>query len=155
MGERDRRHGRIEAIAIGAEPGAPLDYVQEVNVRAGHGIEGDRTFSEATNGNAGRDLTLIEAEALEALATEAGIVIEQRDARRNLITRGISLNGLVGRRFRVGPLECIGIELCEPCAHLESLTQPGVIKGLVHRGGLNAAVVAGGTVAVGDEVTAL
>ena len=69
-----------------------------------------------------------------------------------MATRGIDLNALVGRRFRVGALECEGIELCEPCTHLEGLTQPGVLKGLVHRGGLRASILSGGEIAVGDPV---
>jgi MOSC domain-containing protein YiiM len=68
--------------------------------------------------------------------------------------RGVRLNDLVGKRFKVGDVECYGVELCEPCAHLESLTQPGVIKGLVHRGGLNADVLSGGEISVGDSVVA-
>jgi MOSC domain-containing protein YiiM len=67
-------------------------------------------------------------------------------------TRGIDLNALVGKRFRVGEVECEGIELCEPWRRLESLTQPGVIKGLTHRGGLNAALLSDGEISVGDPI---
>ena len=63
------------------------------------------------------------------------------------------LNDLVGKRFRVGEVECVGVELCEPCLHLQSLTRPGIIDDLLHRGGLNADIVSSGTIAVGDTVT--
>ena len=77
------------------------------------------------------------------------------EARRNLVTRGIGLNDLVGRRFTVGEIECVGDRLCDPCSHLEKMTKPGVLKGLVNRGGLRANIVRGGRIAVGDEVTEL
>ena len=84
-----------------------------------------------------------------------GIDLSAAESRRNLLTRGVDVNELVGRRFAVGEVECAGIELCEPCRHLEGLTRPGVLKGLVHRGGLRAAVVRGGDIAVGDPVRPL
>ena len=102
----------------------------------------------------GQALTLIAAEALEAMAAEHGIEITAAASRRNVLTRGIDLNALVGKRFRVGTVECLGVELCEPCKDLERMTQPGVIKGLAHRGGLNADIVSDGDIAVGDEVVA-
>ena len=66
--------------------------------------------------------------------------------------RGVRLNDLVGKRFSVGGVECVGVELCEPCSHLESLTRPGIMRDLVHRGGLNADILVGGTISVGDAV---
>ena len=95
---------------------------------------------------------MIAAEALEALFAETGIELSAAESRRNVLTRGVDLNALVGRRFRVGEVECEGIELCEPCSHLEGLTKPGVLRGLVHRGGLRAAIHRGGEIAVGDPV---
>ncbi len=77
------------------------------------------------------------------------------EARRNLVTRGIDLNGLVGRRFRVGEVECLGQRLCEPCAHLERLTTKGVLRGLIHRGGLRADIVSDGVIAVGSSIETL
>jgi MOSC domain-containing protein YiiM len=151
--------GRIEAIFLAQpEVGERLE-VQEARARAGIGLEGD-AFAEGgarqkDRANSVRDITLIEAEAIEALAEETGIALEQREPRRNVVTRGMSLNDLVGRRFTVGEAECIGRELNEPCAHLESLTQPGVLKGLVHRGGIRADIVGDGTFRVGDAVRPL
>ena len=74
------------------------------------------------------------------------------EARRNVVTRGIDLNALVGRRFRVGDAECVGRRLCEPCAHLQRLTHPGILRDLVHRGGLRADILEGGAIRVGDTV---
>ena len=93
-------------------------------------------------------LTLIEAEALE----DVGLTGAQ--SRRQVVVRGGGLNDLVGKRFRVGEVECLGVELCEPCLHLQSLTRPGIIKDLIHRGGLRADILSGGTISVGDKVIA-
>jgi MOSC domain-containing protein YiiM len=121
--------------------------VEAVDVTA-EGIVGDRY------GNT-RDLTLIEAEALEGLLADTGIELSAAESRRQVLTRGIRLNDLVGERFAVGGVECVGQEWCEPCSHLQSVTRPGVLSGLVHRGGLRADIVSGGRIAVGDTVTPL
>ena len=99
-------------------------------------------------------MTLIAAEAVEAMEREHGISLEPRESRRNVVTRGIDVNELVGKRFRIGDVECQGVELCEPCASLQAMTKPGVIKGLAHRGGLNADILSDGAINVGDEVVA-
>jgi len=88
------------------------------------------------------------------MANEHGVEITAAESRRNVLTRGVDLNALVGKRFRVGEVECLGVELCEPCKSLESVTRPGVVKGLAHRGGLNADILSDGEIAVGDEVVA-
>lgn len=148
--------GTVAAVLIAPEAERPLVRVESARAIQGRGLEGDRyalrrgTFGRA--GGTGYDLTLIEAEALERLSADAGIDLAWEDARRNVVTRGIDLAALVGRRFRVGETECLGQRLAEPCAHLERLTRPGVLRGLVHRGGLRADVLAGGTIAVGDDV---
>ena len=144
--------GHVEQIAISPVKEQLPEPVPEVEVLPGQGPRGDRKFAAEPTRRKGKDLTLIEAEALEALAADTGIELSHQESRRNVLTRGISLNDLVGKRFRVGEVECEGVELNEPCAHLESLTQPGVLRGLVHRGGLRANVLSGGTIAVGDEV---
>lgn len=120
--------------------------VASVEVSA-EGLEGDRYFG-------GGDITLVEAEALEGLREDTGIELSAAEVRRQVLTRGVRLNDLLGKRFRVGEVECVGAEWCEPCDHLEKLTKPGVLKGLVHRGGLRADIVQPGRIAVGDEVTA-
>lgn len=137
--------GRVEAVYIGAEESGPLGEVPEAVVVEGKGLQGDRY--EDTG-----DITLIEAEALEELEQEHGIQLPAAESRRQVLTRGVRLNPLVGKRFRVGGVECIGAELCEPCSHLQNLTQPGVLRGLVHRGGLRADIISGGVIRPGDAV---
>jgi MOSC domain-containing protein YiiM len=129
--------------------------------RAGRGLEGDRYFDQrGTFSNAhgrGHDLTLIEAEALDTLTLPVG-QLAPAEARRNLVTRGIDLNALVGKHFRVGGVDCFGQRLCEPCAHLERLTaeagKPGTLRALIHKAGLRADVLSDGEIAVGDEIAA-
>jgi MOSC domain-containing protein YiiM len=144
--------GRVEGIFVGPERTLPT-AVERIRAVARRGLVGNRYFFEQAP--PGRALTLIAAEALEAMAVETGVEITAAESRRNVLTRGIDLNALVGARFRVGAVECLGVELCEPCSTLESLTKPGVVKGLVHRGGLNADIVTDGEIAVGDAVEPL
>jgi len=122
--------------------------VDEVTAVAGKGLEGDRHFHEA-GAPPGQALTLVEAEIV------AGAGLAPGESRRQLTVRGVSLNELVGKRFRVGEVECYGVELCEPCSHLQSMTRPGIIKELAHRAGINADILAGGTIRVGDTVAEL
>ena len=136
--------GLVEAINIAADHERLPQPVEVVEVTA-EGIRGDRYFGA-------RNLTLIEAEALEGLLADTGIELSAAETRRQVLTRGIRLNDLSGRRFTVGEVECVGEEWCEPCSHLQRLTRPGVLRGLVHRGGLRADIVRGGRIAVGDEV---
>ena len=142
--------GRVEEINIGPFGEMPAP-VQTVEAHAGRGLAGNRYYFD-DGAEPGRALTLIAAEALEGLAAEHGIQLNAAETRRNVLTRGIDLNALVGKRFRVGDVECEGVELCEPCTSLEAMTRPGVIKGLVHRGGLNADILTDGVISVGDEV---
>ncbi|HEU0057476.1 MAG TPA: MOSC domain-containing protein, partial [Gaiella sp.] len=92
------------------------------------------------------ELTLVEQRALE------DVDLSWEEARRNVVTRGIALNALVGRRFTVGTAECVGRRLAEPCAHLERLTRPGIIRPLVHRAGLRADILRDGEIALGDTI---
>ena len=148
--------GSVEGIYIAAEAEGPARPVESARAVAGRGLEGDRYFAgDGTfykEQKPGQDLTLIEAEAIEALAREDGIELGPGESRRNVVTRGIALNDLVGRRFTVGQVECVGQRLCDPCSHLERITKPGVLEGLANRGGLRADIVTGGEIAVGDVV---
>jgi MOSC domain-containing protein YiiM len=116
----------------------------------GKGLEGDRKTSD--NNAPDRQLTLIESEAIEALRRELDLSLLPGDARRQVVTRGVPLNHLVGREFRIGAVRARGLRLCEPCEHLASLTQPKVLPGLVHRGGLRAEILTAGVIRAGDEV---
>jgi MOSC domain-containing protein YiiM len=149
--------GRVEAIWIRAESNGTPESLERAKLEPGRGIVGDRYWKEGGERDLepGRALTLIEAEAIETLREKTGIVIGAQQSGRNVVTRGIGLNDLVGKRFRVGDVECEGIELCHPCRTFERRTEQGVLKGMVNRGGLNADIVSGGEIAVGDEVAAL
>jgi MOSC domain-containing protein YiiM len=136
--------GTVEQIAIAAEENALPGPVEQVEVKA-TGIAGDRYADKG-------DITLIEAEALEAFTAATGIELSHEESRRQVLTRGVRLNELVGRHFTVGDVEVLGRELCEPCNHLQSLTRPGVLRGMVHRAGLNADIVTPGRISVGDRV---
>jgi hypothetical protein len=150
--------GTVELIALSAEAEGPMTVTPSAEAVAGRGLLGDRyergagTFSNP-NGR-GYDLTLVEVETLEELAA-GGVELAPAEARRNLVVRGVALDGLIGKRFRVGEVECFGQRRCEPCAHLERLTRPGVLRGLVHRGGLRADVLSSGKIRPGDRVEAL
>ncbi len=146
---------RVEAIFLIAESGGRPVRHAEVRAVAGRGLEGDHNLAPPTLFGAGKpeeNLTLIEAEALAALAKDHGIELGPGESRRNLVTRGVALNELVGRTFRVGEVRARGVERCDPCRHLEKLTRPGVLRGLVDRGGLRAEVLTDGVIREGDPI---
>jgi hypothetical protein len=144
-----RGPGTVEAIVVAPDAAAAMQHVDRAVARAGRGLDGDRYFDErGTFSNVhgrGYDLTLVDAEVLDELD------LSPEDARRNVVTRGIDLNALVGERFQVGDVACFGARLCEPCAHLERLT-PGTLRPLIHKGGLRADVLSDGEIRVGDQI---
>jgi MOSC domain-containing protein YiiM len=148
--------GTVEFIYIASAAAAPTHPVNEAHALPGVGLEGDRyalalgTFWKPLPD---RELTLIEAEAIEALKREYHFELAPGDVRRNVVTRGVALNHLVGREFQIGDVKVRGIRLCEPCDHLQRLTGGEVIKGLAHRGGLRAQILTQGTIHVGDQVS--
>jgi MOSC domain-containing protein YiiM len=129
--------GQVEAIRIAPEHEQLPEPVESIDV-TDEGLRGD--------------ITLVEAEALESFRQDTGIELTHAEIRRQVLTRGVRLNDLLGKRFRVGEVEAVGAEWCEPCNHIESLTHPGVLKGMVHRAGLRADIVQPGRIAVGDQV---
>lgn len=148
--------GRLLGIYIAREPKYELREVKEVRAVLGQGLEGDRFCVKKTavkkKVRYRPEVTLIEAEAIEALERDTSIKLEFHQSRRNLVTRGVPLNHLVGREFFVGSVRLKGLGLCEPCGHLESLTCVGVREGLQHRGGLLANIVSGGILRAGDAI---
>ena len=148
--------GEVLSIYIAPNEGDPTVAVDEIRAVAGQGLEGDRYYNHSGKfshqENPGREVTLIESEAIDALADEYGIQLDLGDSRRNIVTRGVPLNHLVGREFRVGGAVLEGVRLCEPCGYLERLTVKGVRRGLAHRGGLNARIVTEGVIRRGDQV---
>jgi hypothetical protein len=142
--------GTVAAILVAPAAESPLQRVDAVEALPEKGLAGDRYANGAGTFSApgrGYELTLVEADVLDE------IELRWEDARRNIVVNGISLNGLVGKRFRVGAVECVGRRLAEPCAHLEKLARPGLLRPLVHRGGLRADILSGGTISVGDEIS--
>ena len=144
---RDDQVVTVETISIG--PSDALAPVAVVSARAGKGLEGDRYYFDDGSAKAGEALTLIEAEVLEDVGLTGA------ESRRQVVVRGARLNDLVGKRFRVGEVECFGVELCEPCLHLQEMTRPGIIKELVHRAGINADILNDGQIRVGDALVVL
>ncbi len=152
--------GRVVSIHITPQATSPMQSVTEVRAVAGQGLEGDRYFlkrgTKSSKPGPDREVTLIEIEAIEALERDYGVKLSPGDARRNIVTRGVALNHLVGKEFRVGEAVLRGIRLCEPCQHLVQLTgQEKVLQGLVHRGGLRAQILKSGAIRVGDVVEEL
>ncbi len=147
--------GVVEALLTAAHAEDAMQTYESVELRAGRGIVGDRYFDGtgtfSTSEKLGQQLTLIEAEVLDALR-EDGLHLTPVDARRNIVTRGIDLNALVGREFQIGTVRCIGRRLCEPCSHLQRLTGTALLRPMVHRGGLRADILTSGVVRVGDTI---
>lgn len=149
--------GAVEALAIAPAAEADMRLLDAAQALAGRGLDGDRyatsagTFSSRNNRRPGYDLTLITAEALDELAS-SGDPIDFAATRRNILTRGVDLNVLVGRTFRIGDVLCHGRRLCEPCAHLEQLNGPGLLRPLIHKGGLRADILTDGQVRIGATI---
>lgn len=148
--------GEVVAIFIAPERSVPLVPRSEILAVAGKGLEGDRYFNGvgtySKRPEPGRQVTLIEIEALDALKRDLDIELGLGESRRNIVTRGVALNHLVGKKFRVGPVTMLGMRLTEPCSYLEGLTQTGVHSALEHRAGLSAQIVDGGMLRVGDQL---
>ncbi|QIB74292.1 MOSC domain-containing protein [Halogeometricum borinquense] len=155
--------GTVERIFIAPEAEAEMEEQTDIEAIAGKGLRDDRYFSEIETGtfvewesdeerHDGYDLTLIEQEAITAIEREAGIELAPGEHRRNIETRDVALNHLVGQRFRVGDAICRGDRLCEPCNHLQRITQDGVLQALIHRGGLRADILEDGVIHPGDVI---
>lgn len=149
--------GTVEFIHIASVAGEPMRAVEQVHAVPGAGLESDRYATRkgqySDHPGTAHDLTLIEAEIVESLTEEEGISLDLGQTRRNVTTRGIRLNDLVGRRFSVGNVLCDGVRLCEPCDYLAGLIGKPVLRPLVHRAGLRAVIVTEGEIRVGDEVS--
>ncbi len=148
--------GSVVSLFIAQDAAVPMESREEVKAVAGRGLEGDRYFAGrghwSKTPGVTREVTLIEIETIEALEREKKIALPPGAARRNVVTRGVPLNHLVGREFQIGTVRLRGTRLCEPCAYLEGLTQHGVLAGLIHRGGLRAEIVTGGTIRLEDSI---
>ena len=157
--------GPVVSLHIAQEASAPMTCITEVRAFPGRGLEGDRYFTgtgfySKTSSYGGREVTLIEIESVEALFSgvlnadgeQLGVKVTAAETRRNIATSGVPLNHLVDREFHVGVVLMRGTRLCEPCKHLEDLTQRGVMSGLIHRGGLRAQILTEGVISVGNAI---
>ena len=148
--------GKVLSIQIASGAAEPLTTLQQVRAFEGLGLEGDRYYKRtgtySNKHDESREATFVEAEALEALANDYHLELNAAESRRNITTRGVPLNHLVGRQFKIGEAVFRGIRLCEPCAHLEEVSGKAVRKGLIHRGGLRAQIIKSGLISVGDSV---
>ena len=148
--------GKVESIHIASAAKEPVRALDQGVLTPGVGLEGDRyalkvgTFYKPQPDH---ELTLIEAEAIEALQRDYNVDLTAADARRNIVTRGVPLNHLVGKEFAIGDVRIRGLRLCEPCEHLQAVTGKQLIKGLRHRGGLRAQILTQGTIRVGDAIS--
>ena len=151
---REGKAMTVEGIFTTSAAGEPMIAHTQIEAIAGKGLDGDRyTLGVGfySDGQDGRQLTLIEAEDLEQLNAR-GVELSQQESRRNLVTRGVDLPSLIGQQFYVGSVLCEGIRMCPPCNHLEDLTRPGPLKGLARSGGIRAHILSGGTLQIGDEI---
>ena len=148
--------GKVLSIQIASGAAEPLTTLQQVRAIEGLGLEGDRYYKRtgtySNKHDESREATFVEAEALEALANDYHLELNAAESRRNITTRGVPLNHLVGGQFKIGEAVFRGIRLCEPCAHLEAVSGKTVRKGLIHRGGLRAQIIKSGLISVGDSV---
>ena len=148
--------GRVEGIYLKPAAGELPLGVDEVKALAGEGLQGDPYVDAGEGGEPGKGyhLTLISREAIEELAAE-GTMLVPGESRRQLETLGVDLDTLVGRRFRVGDVECLGVRVCAPCKKLQKLTGKEVLLGLKGKGGLRADIMSSGVIRVGDAIEAL
>ena len=148
--------GSVVSIQIAVNAKGSMESLQEVRAIEGKGLEGDRYCNQigsySHHPGPDREVTLIEMEAIDALERDYQTELDPKDSRRNITTRGVALNHLIARQFTIGEVKLEGIRFCEPCANLVKLTEKDVLRGLIHRGGLRARIVNGGTIRVGDAI---
>jgi MOSC domain-containing protein YiiM len=148
--------GTVVSLHIAPAAAAEMVSVPALRAVPGRGLEGDRYYVQAgtfsQKPGVDREVTLIESEAVDALLRDYEIEFDAGMCRRNIVTRGVPLNHLVGRGFQVGEVHLRGLRLCEPCGHLEELAGRPIRRGLVHRGGLRAQILIGGIIRTGDAI---
>jgi MOSC domain-containing protein YiiM len=149
--------GKVLAIYIAPANGEPTISIEQAHLVPGRGIEGDRYFvipkKEDQEPDPGRELTLVEIEAIDAICVQDGIPLAPGQTRRNIVTSGISLNGLVGRTFTIGSTQVRGVRLCEPCSYLAGRTDPRILTSMIHRGGLRAEILSEGIIHLNDLIS--
>ena len=144
----------VYKIGISDNNNMPINEVISIDVLAGQGVVGDRHFSKFNDPY--NQLSLIESENIDYYNIKYGLNIPYIDFRRNIVTKGIQLNDLVGKKILVGKVELEGIDLCRPCKHLsEVLGQENIIKEFLRRGGLRCKILTSSCIRVGDKISIL
>jgi MOSC domain-containing protein YiiM len=145
----------VEKILISSEEGGKINDLSSVKAIKDSGFEGDRYAKKGKDKKPSQQATFIEAENLKAFTAKTGKDLSAIEARRNIVTRDIRLNELVGKKFKIGEAEFEGLELCEPCKGWAEKTHPEVLQFFVHKGGLNARIIKSGIISVGDKIKIL
>ena len=141
----------VYKLGIAANNNLPIKEVNSIEVLANKGIVGDRHFHDFNDPY--NQLSLIESENIDEYNSRYGLNIPHIDFRRNVITKGIKLNDLIGKKLKVGSAELEGIELCRPCRHLtEMLDQKNVLKEFMRKGGLRCQIISSSKITVGDKI---
>ena len=144
----------VYKIGITIKNNQPINEVNSINVLANQGIVGDRHFNEFNDPY--NQISLIESENIDYYNIKYGLNIPYIDFRRNIITKGIKLNDLVGKKLKIGSVEVEGMDLCRPCRHLnESLNQDNVLKEFLRKGGLRCQILTSSSINVGDKIEVL
>ena len=145
---------KVIKIGIAKRKSEEIQEVNEISVSAGKGIIGDRYFNEKNEDY--NQLTLIESENIDYYNNKFNLKIPYLNFRRNIVTKGIKLNDLVGKKLIIGKTEIKGIDLCRPCKSLqENLDQDNIVKEFLRMGGLRCAILTSSNIKVGDEIKIL
>ncbi|REK47752.1 MAG: MOSC domain-containing protein [Proteobacteria bacterium] len=146
--------GKVFKLGITKDNNKEIEEVNSIEVLANKGVVGDRHFDEYNDPY--NQLTLIEAENIDYYNTLYGLDISYKDFRRNIVTKGIQLNDLIGKKLKIGEVEVEGVDLCRPCRHLtEVLNQPNVLKEFLRRGGLRCQILSSSKISINDEIKIL
>ena len=146
------KNGSVVGIYTAREKSAPIESRDQVQAIAGKGLEGDRYFNHDGWDEPKNEITLVEIEAVEAASREYDVDLTPEDMRRQIVTEGVALNHLVDKEFHIGDVHLRGVKIANPCSHLQKLAGKKLLKPMMHRGGLRAQILSGGTIKVGDPV---
>ena len=141
-------------LGIAAKNNQQIKEVNSIEVLANKGIVGDRHFNDINDPY--NQLSLIESENIDEYNIKSGLDIPYINFRRNIITKGIQLNNLIGKKIQIGNVELEGVELCRPCRHLtEMLNQKNILKEFMRKGGLRCQILSSSKISIGDKINLL
>tara|TARA_B100001115_G_scaffold181517_1_gene175870 strand:+ start:753 stop:1199 length:447 start_codon:yes stop_codon:yes gene_type:complete len=138
-------------IGIAKHNNKKIEEVKSIEVLANKGIVGDRHFNDYNDPYC--QLSLIESENIDFYNMKFGVNISYLDFRRNIVTKGIRLNNLIGKKIQIGNVEVEGVDLCRPCKHLgEMLNQSNILKEFLRKGGLRCQILSSSSISIGDDI---